>query len=168
MAWDDLLPGKARPRPAALRELFGEAAGEPEPPPVAASPAEPDAKGEDWPLPGEDYRAHSRTSNKPELMLTLVKSDGSLTGLAYGDLRQWQFLPPATPGGRPVLVLRFYGVCVVVVEGRHLDRLVPPLRRHLLAWLAELPAGRDFEEQAATVITRIELREEDRKKPFGL
>ena len=166
MALDDLLPGKARPRPAALRELFGEPVGDP--PPVAATTAEPETKGDDWPLPGDDYRAHSRLGNKPELMLTLVKSDGSMTGLAYADMRQWQLLPPSSPGGRPVLVLRFYSICVVVVEGRHLDRLLSPLRRHLLSWLAELPAGRDFEAKDATVITRIELREEDKKKPFGL
>ena len=165
MALDDLLPGKARNRPAALRELFGEPAVEPEPPAAQAAAAE---EGDDWPLPGDDYRAHSRIANKPELMLTLLQGDGTESGFAYADLRQYQMLPAKSPAGRPVLLLRFYGVCVVELQGRHLGRLLPGIRRHRLAWLAELPPGRDYEAGGATVITGMRFFEEDRKKPFGL
>ena len=167
MALDDLLPGKARPRPAAFRELFGDpAAGGPVGPPPPMETVAADA--DDWPQPGGEYQAHSRMSNKPELMLTLVQGDGSQILFAYADLRQGQYLQPKSPAGRPVLLLRFYGVCIVELQGRHLDRLLPGIRRHLLAWLAELPPGRDFEAKDATVITGIRFFEEDKKKPFGL
>jgi hypothetical protein len=57
-----------------------------------------------------------------------------------------------------VLVLRFIGVAEVRLEGRHLRRLVDPLRRQRLAWLAELSPGRDSRDDDAVAITAVTIK----------
>jgi hypothetical protein len=112
-------------------------------------------------LPGQDeeYVACSRPDNKPQLMLSLVKADASVTTLSYGDLRWIDLKPADKPGNGPGLVLRFVGVAEVRIEGRRLRAVVDYLRRHRIGWLRELASGRDFRDANAMVITSMEVRE---------
>jgi hypothetical protein len=139
-----------------LRDLGkpGPATHSPEPGPAPPSSAEDDP--DTLPLPGAPYVAHSRIGNKPEVMLTLVLKDWSVPTFAYGDLRFMDFQPGTEAGKRPVLVLRFTGVAEVRLEGRHLRRLVDPLRRQRLAWLAE--QGRDSRDDDAVAITGVTIK----------
>ena len=116
-----------------------------------------EGEAEATPLPGTPYKAHSRLDNKPEAMLTLVLKDWSLETFAYGDLRFMKFEPGTEAGQSLVLVLRFIGVAEVRLVGRHLRRLVDPLRRHRLAWMAERPPGRDYVDEEAVAITGITI-----------
>ena len=109
------------------------------------------------PLPGGDYLACNRLGNKPEMMLTLIHHNGEMTDFAYGDLRRMEYRLPTTPTGKPVLVLHFIGLAVIVLQGRRLDALYRGLHRHRVSWLCELPPGRDFLDSEAVVITAISL-----------
>lgn len=140
---------------------------EPEPPapiPVAGFEVERDpeaAEGEFEPLPrtGDAYKAHSRYTNKPELMLGLITHAMPLEVFAYSDLRRVRLLPPQTPGGGPVLWLKFVEVEIVEVwiEGRNLLTLIDFLQQHRVRWLRECPKGKEPRDPEVTVITRIVL-----------
>ena len=128
-----------------------------------AGKTEPETQTEDesdnLPGPEEGYAACSRLDNKPQLMLCLLKADDSVKSYSYSDLRSIDLQPGNKPGNGPGLVLRFVGVAEVRIEGRRLRTLVDCLRRHRIGWLRELPAGRDFRDGNAMVITRMEVKE---------
>ncbi len=158
----DRLGAKARPSPSQLlSELDKQGRAAPKPPPGPASAPPPPAADDDavaLPQPGDAYAAHSRIGNKPETMLSLLLKDWSIKTFAYSDLRFSDFQPGTDAGKGPVLLLRFIGVADVRLEGRHLFRLVDPLRRHRLAWLAELPGRRDFADESALAITGVSVK----------
>lgn len=142
-----------------------EARAEPAAPLAAPSPPQaPEALSEEsdpLPSPGDPYRAHGRISNKPELMLGLVRGAHSLPEIfAYADLRRITMLPPTAPGGGPPLVLRILEaeLIEVICEGRNLMFLPDYLRQHRIAWLRELPQGRQVSDPQAVVITRMTVK----------
>jgi hypothetical protein len=124
----------------------------------------PDDDGE-LPLPGGEYLACNRLGNKPEMMLTLIRHNGEMTDFAYGDLRRMDYRLPTTPSGKPVLVLQFIGLAVVIVKGRRLDTLYRGLHRHRVSWLWELPPGQDFLESDAVVISEIQILKPEAGEP---
>ena len=65
------------------------------------------------------------------------------------------------PGGGLVLVLRFSGSAVteVTVEGRNLHPLCNMIGRHVVTWVWEMPGRADRHDEAATVVTKITVRE---------
>ena len=168
MAGDDTMLQErqtARPRPLSpsqlLRDLgkVRQATTPPEPGP-AHSPAPPpvvEGDPDTLPVPGDGYLAHSRIDNKPEAMMSLLLKDWSVKTFAYGDLRFMDFQPGTEAGKSPVLVLRFTGVAEVRLEGRHLRRLVDPLRRQRLAWLAERSPERDYVDENTVAITGVTI-----------
>ena len=58
------------------------------------------------------------------------------------------------PGKGPVLVLRFTDA-EVRIEGRKLHSLCHLIGMHLMPWVWEHPAPRDFTDDAATLIRKI-------------
>lgn len=120
------------------------------------------AEAEFDPLPraGNAYKAHARFSNKPELMLGLLQNALPLDAFAYGDLRRVRLLEPQTPGGGPVLWLRFVEaeITEVFMEGRNLLTLVEYIQMHRVRWLRECPRGKEPKDPAAAVITRITVK----------
>jgi hypothetical protein len=130
-----------------------ERAGKPE------SQTQPEDENDELPGLEEGYAACSRLDNKPQLMLCLLKADDSVRSYSYSDLRAIDLQPGNKPGNGPGLILRFVGVAEVRIEGRRLRTLVDYLRRHRIGWLRELPAGRDFRDGNAMVITRMEVKE---------
>ena len=141
---------------------------EPEPPPEPEA-EEPAAGMEDdlirVPRSGDPYEALSRINTKPLTMLRFVIGD-KVRALPYANLDSCDLVPPAfagaglaKPGLGPVIVLVFTGVVPrkAVITGRHLLLLHDLLCEHRVAWLRELPKGRDFLHKDATVITGITI-----------
>jgi hypothetical protein len=115
------------------------------------------------PRPGDDYLAHARPGNKTEPMLCFIRSDQSLEILSYGHLARVRLLPCPAQGGGQSLLLRFVEAVVTEVrlEGRGLRTLPDYLRQHRIAWIRELPGGREF-GQADSVVSRIDIVEGER------
>ncbi len=111
------------------------------------------------PLPGDPYVAFSRASNKPTLSLRFLLADATIKGFSYVNLDSFDLAESGTAGGGPVIVLRFTGIAVteVRIEGRHLMALYDKIGHHRIAWVRELPKERDFREEGATVINRIDF-----------
>ena len=154
-----------RPKPSILERI-----GTKPPAATAAAPAAAQAAqampadSDALPRPGDAYQAHSRAANKMQAMLCLIGMPPVQTCLAYSDLRWVGLLPPDKPGGGLTLLLRFIGVADVRIEGRNLDELVEPLRRHCLMWLrlqlpTRLPQGGD---DGAVVITGMSVKPVER------
>lgn len=129
----------------------------PEPAPPEAEPG-----GEELellPLPGDRYQAHSRPTTKPPMTLHCFK--GTLArGFAWHNFDSIDLEPSDTPGGAPVLVLRFAGRewMDVRIEGRNLGRLHAYLGQGRISWIRECPAGKEtFLGTGEVVITRITL-----------
>ncbi len=131
----------------------------PEPEPVANVEGEP-ASGEaiiPLPQPGDPYdTAHARSSNKPLPTLRFIKGDG-IKGLPYANLDSIDWEPAEKPGHGPTIVVRFAGIVAreARISGRNLLQLFDLLSYHRVAWVRELPPGRDFKDGKATVITDI-------------
>lgn len=156
-------PANAPPEPPP-REPVPEPAA-PTPGDVAALAGERESEGiegEFEPLPraGDAYKAHSRYTNKPELMLGLITGTAPLEVFAYSDLRRARLLPPRTPGGGPALWLKFVEVEIteVWIEGRNLMTLIDFLQQHRVRWLRECPQGKEPRDPDVAVITRIVLK----------
>jgi hypothetical protein len=115
--------------------------------------------GDTLPLPGDEYVACGRVSNKPQLMLCFILRDQSYELFPYGDLVRVRLAAPSTPGAGRVIRMRFAGdgVMDVKIEGRNLLELVHNLRRHRIPWLRETPTDRTFAAPRAVVITRIAI-----------
>jgi hypothetical protein len=109
------------------------------------------------PQPGDPYdAAHARPGNKPLPTLRFIKGDG-IKGLPYANLDSIDWLPAEKPGLGPTIVLRFAGIVAreARISGRNLLQLFDLLSYHRVAWVRELPPGRDFKDGQATVITGI-------------
>jgi hypothetical protein len=128
----------------------------------AASEAESSA-AEDFasvPQPGSPYdAAHSRASNKPVATLRFVSGD-TVRGLPYANFDSIDWLSPDKPGASPAIVIRFTGLIPreAIIAGRHLLRLYDLLSDHRVAWVRELPRGKDFMGKGQTVVTGITIR----------
>jgi hypothetical protein len=68
-------------------------------------------------------------------------------------------LPPEKPGAGPSIVIRFTGLVPreAIISGRHLLKLYDLLSDHRVAWVRELPKGKDFLDKGQAVITRITI-----------
>lgn len=109
------------------------------------------------PQPGSAYdAAYSRSSNKPVPTLRLVIGD-TIRGLPYANYDSIDWLVSVDPGASPAIVMRFTGLIPreAVITGRNLLKLYDLLSHHRVAWVRELPKGRDFKDNAATVVTGI-------------
>jgi hypothetical protein len=109
------------------------------------------------PQPGDPYdTAHARSSNKPLPTLRFIRGE-NIRGLPYANLDSIDWLPSEKPGLGPMIVLRFAGIIAreARISGRNLLLLYDLLAHHRVAWVRELPLGRDFKEGKATVITGI-------------
>jgi hypothetical protein len=151
---------RVRPKSSLLEMLKPAEAPPPrEPEPVADAEGE-SASGEaiiPLPQPGDAYdTAHARSSNKPLPTLRFIKGDG-IKGLPYANLDSIDWLPAEKPGLGPMIVLRFAGIVAreARISGRNLLQLFDLLSYHRVAWVRELPPGRDFKDGKATVITGI-------------
>lgn len=109
------------------------------------------------PLPGSPYdAAHSRASNKPLPTLRFIIGD-TIRGLPYASLESVDWLVPDRPGASPAIVIRFTGLVAreAVITGRNLLKLYDLLSYHRVAWVRELPKGKDFLGADKMVITGI-------------
>lgn len=128
-----------------------------------ASEPEPSAADDDiasLPQPGSAYEAaHARASNKPVPTLRFVMGN-TIRGLPYANYDSIDWLVPATPGAGPAIVIRFTGLVPreAILTGRHLLKLYDLLSHHRVAWVRELPQGKDFGDKGQTVITGITIR----------
>jgi hypothetical protein len=135
----------------AARQPVGETPGETE----IGSPASDDFAS--LPQPGSAYdAAYSRASNKPVPTIHFVIGD-SILGLPYANLDSIDWLVPDKPGASPAIVMRFTGLIPreAIINGRNMLRMYDLLSHHRVAWVRELPKGRDFKDNAATVVTGI-------------
>ena len=109
------------------------------------------------PGPGDAYKAYSRPDNKPLLTLFFLCKDSAEEGFAYSDLRRIRWLPADTPGGGPVLVLRFVEAVVRKCGSRAGISIAGPtyIGFHRIAWVRELPPGTMLGDKTAAVITGI-------------
>lgn len=112
------------------------------------------------PKAGDDYKAHSRPSNKPGTTLHIMLKDGTYDGFPWAGLDRIRLMRSEKTGGGMALVLTFAGARVldVTISGRNLGYLHALLGQHRLAWIRELPSGIDFQDDAVIVITRIEIQ----------
>lgn len=155
-----------RPRsvsPSSIRALLekGPAAGEAQTPESDGPVVE---RSDPLPRPGEPYRVHARHGNKPELTLHFVTRDFSYEGFSYADLERVRLVPGETPGGGPVLIVRFVGSVVtdVRIEGRHLHALYHWIGLHGVSWAWEHPGPAEFADEAEPVIRKITFQEAQR------
>jgi hypothetical protein len=113
------------------------------------------------PRPGDDYKAHARPSTRDQPTLFFIPRGFLPDGFSYADFERVRMEPASKVGGGPVLVVRFNGSVVtdVRIEGRHLHSLCHLIGLRLMQWVWELPAGADFKDDMATVITSITYRE---------
>jgi hypothetical protein len=114
------------------------------------------------PQPGSPYdAAHARASNKPVPTLRFVIGD-TIRGLPYANYDSIDWLVADKPGAAPAIVIRFTGLVPreAIIAGRHLLKLYDLLSHHRVAWVRELPKGKDFKDKddKATVITGITIR----------
>jgi hypothetical protein len=140
-------PGRAAPVRQTVVEIPG--AGEPE------SPASDDLAL--LPRPGSPYdAAHARASNKPVPTLRLIMGD-TIRGLPYANYDSIDWQVPDKAGASPAIVIRFTGLVPreAIISGRNLLKLYDLLSYHRVAWVRELPRGKDFKDAAATVVTGI-------------
>lgn len=111
------------------------------------------------PQPGDSYdAAYSRPANKPVPTLYFLLGD-QVRGLPYASLDSIDWQPSEKPGAGPAIIVRFAGIVprVATVTGRNIYGLVGLLGTHRITWLRELPKGRDFKGEGATVITGISI-----------
>lgn len=119
------------------------------------------ADAESLPPPSGDYLPHARPSYKPIPSLHCLLKDRTIENFQYGELTsRSRFVPSDAECGGNLLVLRFVGLEVTElrIAGRNLRTLFDYLTQHRIAWVAELPAERDFGEGESAVVTRIEIR----------
>ena len=123
--------------------------------------SESDSPGSDdiasLPLPGSPYdAAHSRASNKPVPTLRLIMGE-TIRGLPYANYDSIDWQVPDKPGASPAIVIRFTGLVPreAIISGRNLLKLYDLLSHHRVAWVRELPRGKDFKDAAETVVTGI-------------
>ena len=111
------------------------------------------------PQPGSPYdAAHSRADNKPVPTLRFVMGD-TIRGFPYANYDSIDWLAPDKPGASPAIVIRFTGLVAreAIIAGRHLLKLYDLLSHHRVAWVRELPKGKDFGDKGHTVITSITI-----------
>jgi hypothetical protein len=111
------------------------------------------------PQPGSAYdAAYSRASNKPVPTLRFVMGD-AVRGLPYANYDSIDWQVPDKPGASPAIVIRFTGLVAreAVIAGRNLLKLYDLLSHHRVAWVRQLPKGKDFKDDKATVITGITI-----------
>jgi hypothetical protein len=109
------------------------------------------------PQPGSAYEAaHSRPSNKPVPTLRFLTGE-TIRGLPYASLDSIDWQVSHKPGASPAIVIRFTGLVAreAIISGRNLLKLYDLLSNHRVAWVRELPKGKDFLDAAATVVTGI-------------
>jgi hypothetical protein len=113
------------------------------------------------PKPGDDYKAHARPATGDQPTLFFIPRGFLPDGFSYADFERVRMVPAEKVGGGPVLVVRFNGSVVtdVRIEGRHLHSLCHLIGLRIMQWVWELPAGADFKDDRATVITSITYRE---------
>ncbi len=112
------------------------------------------------PPPGASYdTAYARPHNKPLATLRFIKGEG-IRGFPYANLDSIDWLPSEKPGGGPSIVIRFSGLVPreATISGRNMRTLFDLLSYHRVAWVRELPPGRDFRDGQATVITDITVK----------
>jgi hypothetical protein len=112
------------------------------------------------PQPGSAYdAAHSRSSNKPLPTLRLIIGE-TIRGLPYANYDSIDWQVADKPGASPAIVMRFTGLVPreAIITGRNLLKLYDLLSHHRVAWVRELPKGRDFKQAGETVITGIVVK----------
>lgn len=121
-------------------------------------------KSDPLPRPGDDYRVHSRHGNKPEMTLHIITKEFAYEGFSFADCERVRLVPGETPGGGPVLLLRFNGSVVtnVRIEGRHLHSLYHWIGLHLVSWIWEHPGTAEFADESVPLIKRITIVETER------
>lgn len=122
-------------------------------------PADPADEVLSLPVAGDPYQARSRAANRGIPTFHLLLADGSSRGFSYSSLDGIDLLPGKQPGEGPRLVLTIAGILPksVVITGRKLEAIRDHLGFHRIAWLQELPPGRDFLADEAEVITNIDI-----------
>jgi hypothetical protein len=102
--------------------------------------------------------AYSRAENKPMATLRFIIGD-SIRGFPYSNYDSIDWQAPDKPGASPSIVIRFTGLIAreAIIAGRHLLKLYDLLSHHRVAWVRELPKGKDFMDAKATVITSITI-----------
>jgi hypothetical protein len=120
---------------------------------------ESDSASDDYaalPQHGSAYEAHARASNKPLPTLRFVMGE-TIRGLPYANYDSIDWLVADKPDASPAIVIRFTGLIPreAVISGRNLLRLYDLLSDHRVAWVRQLPKGKDFLDAAATVVTGI-------------
>ena len=148
-----------------MPSTLGKAAAKP--PELVASASDAGAAGS-WddidplPQPGDPYKAYSRLSNKPEIMLHVMLKDGYFRGFAWSNLDSVDTVSSGSAGVGPVLVLRFAGLVPVELRlcGSNLGKLHAYLGQNRIAWIREHPSRRGFDgaggkDDKAEVITGI-------------
>jgi hypothetical protein len=158
MSVEELHAAKLRPKPGLIEQLDEAAKAKRQSESVADLSVREELHP--LPLPGDEYVAYSRSSNKPTLSLRFVLADASVRGFSFASLDTFDLKPGEKPGQGPMLVLRFDGSkgTEAVLEGRHLDTLYDHLGDHRIRWVRELPPGRDFLDADKPVINRITFR----------
>jgi hypothetical protein len=109
------------------------------------------------PQPGSPYdTAYSRASNKPVPTLRFIIGE-TMRGFPYANYDSIDWLVADKPGAGPTIVMRFTGLVPreAIIAGRRLLKLYDLLSHHRVAWVRELPKGKDFEDGVHTVITGI-------------
>ena len=145
-----LLPGPGG-KAATARQWVADRDGDGE----ADSPAPDDFAA--LPGPGSPYdAAHARASNKPVPTLRFVMGE-TIRGLPYANYDSIDWQVADEPGASPAIVIRFTGLIPreAVITGRNLLKLYDLLSNHRVAWVRQLPKGKDFLDAAATVVTGI-------------
>ena len=109
------------------------------------------------PRPGRPYKVHGRHGNKPDVTIHFVLKDYSYEGFSYGDCERVRLVPGEKPGSSPVLIVRFNGSVITeaVIEGRHLHCLYNWIGLHLVPWVWEHPSPAQFNDEKATLVSRI-------------
>ena len=160
MAMDDdtLMRGRVRPR-STLLEMKSAASRQSNPESPEDNPNESSALDDfsSLPQPGSAYdAAYSRASNKPVPTLRFVIGD-TVRGLPYANYDSIDWLVSDKPGASPAIVIRFTGLVPrqAIIAGRHLLKLYDLLSHHRVAWVRELPKGKDFLDSQMTVVTSI-------------
>jgi hypothetical protein len=103
------------------------------------------------------YQAHARPGNKLLPSIHFILRGHAIRTCQYMHLESDSHFTPLPQGQGQRLAFRFAGsvAVAVVIEGRNLWRLYDYITQHRIAWVHELPEGRDFEGERAAVIRSI-------------
>ena len=127
-------------------------------------PGMPEPANELHSLPDEsyDYRPFARPAARPLMMLHLLLAREPWHDVfAYADLRRMHRISNGNAPGELgwALFFAFNGLTEVRLfgRGRDMNLLIDYLSQGRIHWIREMPAGKDYEDEGATVIHRINV-----------